>query len=76
MADSPRIDEGAKLPEWPEQVIGGKYVRLLERQLHQLRREPAHGNRTLRLDDAGGPDRCAIWCRGSCGRSCARVHLP
>lgn len=40
-----------QLPEWPEQVIGGKYVRLLEKQLKQLRGEDAHGNRRLFLDD-------------------------
>lgn len=40
-----------QLPEWPEQVIGGKYVRLLEKQLKQLRGEDEHGNRRLFLDD-------------------------
>ncbi len=35
----------------PEKVIGGKYVRLLERQLQQLRGEDVHGNRKLFLDD-------------------------
>ena len=35
----------------PEKVIGAKYVRLLEKQLHQLREESAHGNRQLFLDD-------------------------
>ena len=39
------------LPEWPEQVIGGKYVRLLENYLQQLREENEHGNRQLFLDD-------------------------
>ena len=39
------------LPVWPEQVMGGKYVRLLERQLEQLREESPHGNRRLFLDD-------------------------
>lgn len=48
MVERARSDKGA---DWPEQVIGGKYVRLLERQLNQLRGEPAHGNRTLHLDD-------------------------
>ena len=51
MRDRSRSDDRTELPEWPEQVIGGKYVRLLERQLNQLRHEPAHGNRTLHLDD-------------------------
>lgn len=36
---------------WPEQVIGGKYVRLLEKFLKQLREEGSHGNRKLFLDD-------------------------
>jgi Transposase DDE domain len=36
---------------WPETVIGGKYVRLLEGLLHQLRGEDSHGNRRLFLDD-------------------------
>ncbi|CAK9037421.1 Putative transposase y4zB [Durusdinium trenchii] len=40
-----------KLPIWPEQVIGGKYVRLLDKFLKQLRSENAHGNRKLFLDD-------------------------
>lgn len=31
--------------------MGGKYVRLLETQLEQLRDESAHGNRELHLDD-------------------------
>jgi len=36
---------------WPEQVIGGKYVRLLEKYMQQLRGESEHGNRQLYLDD-------------------------
>jgi hypothetical protein len=36
---------------WPEQVIGGKYVRILEKYLRQLRAEGEHGNRQLYLDD-------------------------
>jgi hypothetical protein len=36
---------------WPEQVLGGKYIRLLEKYLHQLRGEGEHGNRQLFLDD-------------------------
>jgi hypothetical protein len=39
-------------PNWPEPVMGGKYVRLLEKQLAELRqRDDAHGNRRLFLDD-------------------------
>ena len=40
-----------ELPHWPEPVLGGKYVRLLERCLEGLREEEAHGNRQLFLDD-------------------------
>lgn len=39
------------LPIWPEQVIGGKYVRLLEKHLDRLRDENPHGNQELFLDD-------------------------
>ena len=46
----PRID-AAELPEWPEPLLGGKYVRLLQKQLNALRREDEHGNRKLFLDD-------------------------
>ncbi len=35
----------AGLPVWPQQVAGGKYVRLLEKFLRDLRREDSHGNR-------------------------------
>ena len=44
-------DSDVELPVWPEQVVGGKYVRLLEKQLNQLRTEDEHGNRQLFLDD-------------------------
>lgn len=37
--------------EWPEKVIGGKYVRLLEKHLQKLRGESRHGNQKLYLDD-------------------------
>lgn len=42
-ADEPKV--------WPEKLIGAKYVRLLDKQLHQLRDDTAHGNRDLFLDD-------------------------
>lgn len=45
-----RKDE--QLPEWPHAVMGGKYVRMLDRHLRALRDERAHGNRRLFLDDA------------------------
>lgn len=50
MSERAESDPGT-LKEWPEQVIGGKYVRLLQRQLDQLRDEQAHVNRQLFLDD-------------------------
>lgn len=37
--------------QWPEKVVGAKYVRLLEKQLRTMRDETAHGNRRLFLDD-------------------------
>ena len=43
--------ELAGLPHWPEPVLGGKYVRLLERCLEDLRDEDSHGNQRLFLDD-------------------------
>src|SRR5262245_14408748 len=36
---------------WPEKIVGAKYIRLLEKQLHQMRGETDHGNRRLFLDD-------------------------
>ena len=43
-------DAWADLPEWPTTVMGGKYVRMLERHVRKLR-EGQHGNRQLFLDD-------------------------
>src|SRR4051812_46062642 len=43
---------GADTRCWPEPVMGGKYVRMLEKQLAELRRrDDVHGNRRLFLDD-------------------------
>jgi hypothetical protein len=42
---------GPALREWPEQVVGGKYVRLLEKHVQAWRDEDAHGNRALFFDD-------------------------
>ncbi len=39
------------LPNWPEQITGGKYVRMLEKYSQSLRDVDAHGNRRLFLDD-------------------------
>lgn len=36
---------------WPEQVIGGKYVKQLQGYVDELRESDPHGNRTLFLDD-------------------------
>jgi hypothetical protein len=37
--------------EWPESIVGGKYVRILEKHVKAFREESAHGNRGLFLDD-------------------------
>ena len=34
-------------PQWPETLVGGKYLRRLERHLYTLRAADAHGNRRL-----------------------------
>lgn len=39
------------LPNWPEPITGGKYLRMLEKHLRGLREAGAHGNRQLFLDD-------------------------
>jgi hypothetical protein len=39
------------LPDWPEQVTGGKYVRMLEKHVQRLRADDSHGNQRLFLDD-------------------------
>jgi hypothetical protein len=39
------------LPNWPEPITGGKFVRMLEKHVRALRDSPAHGNRQLFLDD-------------------------
>lgn len=43
--------EDTQSTQWPEKVIGAKYVRLLEKQLRGLRNENSHGNQQLFLDD-------------------------
>ena len=40
-----------ELPVWPEQVVGAKHIRSLERIIDQLHDQNAHGNRELFLDD-------------------------
>src|SRR5947207_6493115 len=39
------------LPNWPEPVIGGKYIRMLGAHVRALRESDAHGNRQVFLDD-------------------------
>jgi hypothetical protein len=39
------------LPNWPETVTGGKYVRMLEAHVRAPGDRDAHGNRELFLDD-------------------------
>jgi hypothetical protein len=39
------------LPIWPEQVVGAKQIRSLERLIGGLRQQTPHGNRDLFLDD-------------------------
>ena len=46
-----QAEHAERLPQWPEKLVGAKYVRLLEKQLRQLREGPEHGNRQLFLDD-------------------------
>jgi hypothetical protein len=49
---SPLPSTGASpLGDWPETIIGGKYVRLLQKHVEALRDESPHGNRQLFLDD-------------------------
>lgn len=38
-------------PSWPVEVVGGKYVKVLDRLLGALRSAESHGNRRLHLDD-------------------------
>jgi hypothetical protein len=45
------VSRRRELPVWPEQVVGGKHVRSLERLIEGLREETPHGNRELFLDD-------------------------
>lgn len=48
---TPAGAQAAPREDWPETVVGGKYVRLLERHVRKLRDESPHGNRQLFLDD-------------------------
>jgi hypothetical protein len=44
-------NEIESLPNWPEPITGGKYIRMLEKLARSLRKDGAHGNRRLFLDD-------------------------
>ena len=47
-----RADDGAAAPkDWPETIIGRKYVRMIQDFARTLRPVDAHGNRTAFLDD-------------------------
>ena len=39
------------LPDWPVQIMGSKYIRVLEKHVAQLRQTDPHGNRKLFYDD-------------------------
>ncbi len=39
------------LPNWPEHITGGKYIRMLDKYVQSLRDADAHGNRRLFLDN-------------------------
>lgn len=43
--------ESVTRPQWPEPLVGGKYLRLLERHLQALRTTPTHGNRQVFQED-------------------------
>jgi len=45
------LGQDESLPNWPESVTGGKYVRMLDKHVRALRDGAAHGNRQLFLDD-------------------------
>ena len=38
-------------PQWPETLLGRKYIRMLERHLHLLRAAATHGNRQVFYED-------------------------
>src|SRR5215468_3287231 len=41
----------ARLPQWPEPLIGGRYLRMLEWHVQEVRAVDAHGNRKLFYED-------------------------
>lgn len=45
------INSRERLPDWPEPITGGKYVRMLDAHVRAMRAGPTHGNRELFLDD-------------------------
>jgi hypothetical protein len=46
-----QVLKSERLRDWPEMVVGGKQVRMLDKHLRGLREQSAHGNRELFLDD-------------------------
>jgi transposase len=46
-----KIEPIESLPNWPEPITGGKFVRMLEKHVRVLRDANVHGNRQLFLDD-------------------------
>lgn len=48
-----KVDSAPESPPkvWPEQIIGAKYIRELEKELGKLRETEQHGNQELFLDD-------------------------
>jgi hypothetical protein len=45
------VESCERIPDWPEPITGGKYVRMLQTHVRALRDRPAHGNRHVFLDD-------------------------
>jgi Transposase DDE domain len=43
--------ESDVLPEWPESIVGRKYLQMLQTHVAALRESQPHGNQTLFLDD-------------------------
>ena len=46
-----QVVKSERLPNWPELVVGGKQVQMLDKHLCGLRENNSHGNRELFLDD-------------------------
>jgi DDE family transposase len=46
-----KLANSKQLPNWPEPIVGGKYLKMLDEQVQALRQRETHGNRQLFLDD-------------------------